>query len=197
MRLMQRIFPRPRSFPPSTRRALPASSPTSSVLRPRPTYRRSLPQLVVCCLPGVARRSPSPTNPRRDLPAPVQEPVVNVPSSRTSGSSGHPRPLFSDPALGLPHFGKRRLSRYKEFRGSITRPAHSSSYASPRGSPHAAQGLDFLGVDSSQGRTCSSRRCLLLSLTYLLLPVCAGAPKIFGVVALVASWRLLRESPSG
>ena len=61
------------------------------------------------------------------------------------------------------------------FRGSVARPAHPSPYASPTRSPAYVQGLDFLGLDSSQGWTCSIRRCLRLVLTNFLLPVCAGA----------------------
>ena len=55
-RFVHRIFPWPRSFPPSARRALPSSSPTSRVLRPRPTSRRSL--RIVVSLPALACRTP-------------------------------------------------------------------------------------------------------------------------------------------
>ena len=68
---MKRISPRPRSFPPSTRRALPSSSPTSSVLRPRPTPRGVLRGLRLCAFPPRPvvhhRRRDHP----RGLPAPV------------------------------------------------------------------------------------------------------------------------------
>src|SRR5882724_3463048 len=62
-RCLQQIFPWPRSFPPSTRRALPASSPTSSVLRPRLTSRRSLAQLADFHLPELAHRTLLPLGP--------------------------------------------------------------------------------------------------------------------------------------
>jgi len=62
------------------------------------------------------------------------------------------------------------------FRGSIARPAHAPSYASPCGSPRLTQGLGFPGVDSSWGRTCSTFTCCIL-LTYFLMPVFPGAPK--------------------
>src|SRR5438093_512992 len=56
------------------------------------------------------------------------------------------------------------------FRGSFSRPANSSPYASTRGSPHGPQGLDFPGSSSSWGRT-----CCFASLTCFLLPVLIGA----------------------
>src|SRR5688572_599924 len=76
------------------------------------------------------------------------------------------------PSAGVNGVGSSRLLL---FRGSITRPAQPSSYASPRVSPREAQGWDFPGVDSSWGRICLIRRCLLFLLTYILLPVYAGA----------------------
>jgi hypothetical protein len=102
---------------------------------------------------------------------------VHVPSSWTPGGVDGPHPLFS----GLPPWPSAKSESVgspivEVFRGSITRPVHSPSYASLRGSPHAAQGLGFPGVGSSRGRTRSIRWCLLLLLTYFLLPVCAGAP---------------------
>jgi hypothetical protein len=48
-----------------------------------------------------------------------------------------------------------------------------SSYASLCGSPRSAQGLDFSGVDSSRGRTCSTCFCILL--TYFFMPALTGA----------------------
>ena len=105
---------------------------------------------------------------------------MNVPSSSTPGIGGiHAHSCRTSP-VAFRMVRLRRLSRRYLFRGSVTRPAHSPSYASPRRSPVAAQGLDFPGVDSSRGRTCLSRLSLLW-LTYLLLPVCAGAPTpVFG-----------------
>jgi len=50
--------------------------------------------------------------------------------------------------------GLRRPLRLSPFRGAFSRPVHLSSYASPVRSPSLAQGLDFLGVGSSQGRIC-------------------------------------------
>src|SRR5688572_21272002 len=55
------------------------------------------------------------------------------------------------------------------FRSSIARPAHTPSYSSLRGSPHAAQGLGFLGVDSSQGRPCFCSLVFTI-FSHLLLP---------------------------
>jgi len=69
----------------------------------------------------------------------------------------------------------RRPPHIQPSRSSITRPAHSAPYASPRGSPHAAQGLAFPGVDSSRGRTCSTCWCCSSSLTCFLMPVSPGA----------------------
>src|SRR6478735_4337577 len=155
MRFVQQIFPRPWPFPPSTRRALPASSPTSSVLRPRPTSRHFVLQIAACGLPGLTHQTPLSVGSCRDLPAPALVPDVNVPNSKTPVGESYPRPLFSDAFHGLPRNRTRQLATVTEFQGSIARPAHSSSYASPRGSPHVAQGMDFSGVDSSRGKTCS------------------------------------------
>ena len=107
----------------------------------------------------------------------MQETILSVPNSLTPGRETGPSPLLSDQLHGLPHvLTASALLRSKSVsRLYRDRPTHASSYASLRESPHAAQGLDFLGVDSSQGRNCSIRWCLRFSLTCFLLPVCAGA----------------------
>ena len=98
---MQQIFPWPRPFPPPTRRALPASSPASRVLRPRPTPRSSSRRIVVLLLPAAAcpvlaaRRF-------RGLPIPAQKAYVNLPNSRTPDGRDAPRPLLGALAWSVP-----------------------------------------------------------------------------------------------
>jgi hypothetical protein len=67
------------------------------------------------------------------------------------------------------------LPREKPFRGSVTRPTQLPPYASLRGSPHAAQGLGFPGVDSSRDRTCLISSCRSISLTCFLVPAFTDA----------------------
>ena len=157
---MERVFRWSRPFPPSTRRALPSSSSTSyrSVLRTRPTPRRS-PADYGLCLPACARAPPSARWPLRGLPVPVHEAcVMRAELLDPGGSEDSIVHVFRNLAMAFRAFRQRRL-RQNKFRGS-NRPARSlPSYASPRGSPHAAQGLGFPGVDSSWGRTCSMFLC--------------------------------------
>jgi hypothetical protein len=85
-RFLRRASLRPRPFPPSTRRALPASSPTSSVLWPRPTSPRLPPW-------RTARRVPTAACHRVDGEAPWRSPSfqtndsLNVPNSLDPGGS--------------------------------------------------------------------------------------------------------------
>jgi hypothetical protein len=76
-RFVKRISPWPRPVPPSTRRALPTSSPTSPVPCPRPTPRSAGLRSVALHLPVAACRSPQAARLLRGLPVPVHlvEPV--------------------------------------------------------------------------------------------------------------------------
>ncbi len=154
---MERVFRWPRAFPPSTPRALPASSSTScrSVPCARPTPRRTAAD---CCfrLPAHACESPSARRPLRGLPVPVHETCVGLPNSLTPGGARSPCPHSSDSRHGHPHIMRALAPPNIVFRGSITRPAHAPSYASQCRSPCTAQGRGFRGVDSSPGRTCST-----------------------------------------
>jgi hypothetical protein len=154
---VERVFRWPRAFPPSTPRALPASSSTScrSVPCARPTPRRTAAD---CCfrLPARACESPSARRPLRGLPVPVHETCVGLPNSLTPGGARSPCPHSSDSRHGHPHIMRALAPPNIVFRGSITRPAHAPSYASPCRSPCTTQGRGFRGVDSSPGRTCST-----------------------------------------
>ena len=80
--------------------------------------------------------------------------------------------------------GRRHLRFPKTLVSRLDRPARSYVYLrfAPWIAPRHAR-LDFPGVDSSRGRTCLSCRCLLLILTYCLLPVCAGARQFAARIA--------------
>ena len=91
------------------------------------------------------------------------------------GESGRPTSTLDGLPASSSHTQKRvDTPIYSFFRGSIARPTHLPSYASPRGSPHAAQGM------ASWGWTPSGAGFALASganraLTCISLPACAGA----------------------
>jgi hypothetical protein len=112
-RFAVRVSPRPSPFPPSSPRALPTRSTTSSVQCERPTPRRHaasrLPSLRL-----VAHRLPVPSchlskvdRNLRGLPASVQETFGGVPNSSTTEGTSSPRSrlwrgCLSSFELGLP-----------------------------------------------------------------------------------------------
>src|SRR5205814_4720245 len=140
MRFVQQIFPWPRAFPPPTRRALPASSPTSSVLCPCLTPRRFVHQLAARRLPVVACRPTLAARPRRGLPAPVQMTLCACRTPRTPERMSSPRPLLSVTHLGLPPTMRASALSNVSVSG-FYRPARSSAllrFAS-QVAPHCAR----------------------------------------------------------
>jgi hypothetical protein len=121
----------------------------------RPTPRRTAAD---CCFrfPARACESPSARRPLRGLPVPVHETCEGLPNSLTPGGARSPCPHSSDSRHGHPPIMRALAPPNIVFRGSITRPAHAPSYASPCRSPCTAQGRGFRGVDSSPGRTCAT-----------------------------------------
>jgi hypothetical protein len=147
----------PRAFPPSTPRALPSCSPTSSrsVLRARLTPRRTAAEYGIR-LPARACGSSSICRPLRGLPVPVHETCMGLPNSLTPEGAGIPGPRCLEPCHGHPH-GLTALAPSNDVVSRLDHPARPrallrfASQVTLRGAK-----IGFPGVDSSRGRTCST-----------------------------------------
>ncbi len=178
-KIARRVSCWPRSFPPSTPRALPASSSTSSVVWGASDFSEAFLR-GLWLAPSRGRPPLSRLGTSEISRFPCREQVRACPSSSTPGGRQRPDPLHWAAVQGLPLLGVRRLLHSKDFRGSISRPARSASYASPPGSPPTAQGLAFPGVGFSWGRTYCQHLRFPSALVHLLLSarLPATSPKL-------------------
>jgi hypothetical protein len=206
----------PRAFPPSTPRALPSCSPTSSrsVLRARLTPRRTAAGYGIR-LPARACGSPSICRPLRGLPVPVHETCVGLPNSWTPEGAVIPGPHCLEPCLGHPH-GLTALAPSNDVVSRLDHPARPRALLrfAPQVTLRGAK-IGFPGVDSSWGRTCSIHRascspafscqfspahqtehrlmCLILFGNHRLAPPAYHNPGLVGVGAL---GQPMRRSPA-
>ena len=145
--------------------------------------RRCLPRTGGEALP----RSPDSRSKGICEPAELQDPGW----SRRSTSASRSARMVRSRSEGRGHH------RSRVFRSSIARPVHAPSYASNDGSLRRSQGLGFPGADSSRGRTSSFRCCLLISVTYFLLPVFIGAYRFPSPLPVSASRLRSVSAPCG